>query len=201
MHAYGGAKVGMERSLASIAAEGWIPMGLRPVAGTTIDFRVLPPSLSEREKLLMLSCWQQWDAAGVPGSALSQWLVGIDVDSGPDGRNSPTFLKQNFDVQEAADLYQAVHLHTLEDLGENGPYPKVISQLALRIITYEYPLEAILAIYYLSATGYLPAKFPHDQWNEAVRWHGDTKLAATIQNEARLGKCQNHTCQIGERGG
>ena len=72
-----------------------------------------------------------------PGSALSQWLVGIDVDSGPDGRNSPTFLKQNFDVQEAVDLYQAVHLHTLEDLGENGPYPKVISQLALRIITYE----------------------------------------------------------------
>ena len=129
----------------------------------------------------MLSCWQQWDAAGVPGSALSQWLVGIDVDSGPDGRNSPTYLKQNFDAQEAADLYQAVHLHTLEDLGENGPYPKVISQ---RIITYEYPLEAILAIHYLSATGYLPAKLPHDQWNEAVRWHGDTKLAATIQNEA-----------------
>ena len=61
--------MGMERSLASIAAEGWIPMaaamlgtaekppmwasvGLRPVAGTTIDFRVLPPSLSEREKCL-----------------------------------------------------------------------------------------------------------------------------------------------------
>ena len=149
MHAYGEPRWGMERSLASIAAEGWIPtaaamlgtaekppmwasVGLRPVAGTTIDFRVLPPSLSEREKLLMLSCWQQWDAAGVPGAALSQWLVGIDVDSGPDGRNSPTFLKQNFDVQEAA-----VHLHTLEDLVENGPYPKVISQLALRIITYE----------------------------------------------------------------
>ena len=26
MHAYGGAKAGMARSLASIAAEGWIPM-------------------------------------------------------------------------------------------------------------------------------------------------------------------------------
>ena len=88
MHAYGGAKVGMERSLASIAGKGWIPMaaamlgtvdkppmwasvGLRPVAGTTIDFRVLPPILSEREKLLMLSCWQQWDPTGVPSSALS----------------------------------------------------------------------------------------------------------------------------------
>ena len=29
MHAYGGAKVGMERSLASIAAEGWIPPSCR----------------------------------------------------------------------------------------------------------------------------------------------------------------------------
>ena len=26
MHAYGGAKVGMERSLASIAPEGWVPL-------------------------------------------------------------------------------------------------------------------------------------------------------------------------------
>ena len=162
----------------------WASVGLRPVAGTTIDFRVLPPTLSEREKLLMLSCWQQWDPTGVPSSALSQWLLGIDVDYGPDGRSSPTFLKQNFNVQEAADLYQAVHLHTLEDLAENGPYPKVISQFALRIITYEYPLEAILAIYFLSATGYLPDKFPHDQWIEAVRWHGDTKIAATIHTEA-----------------
>ena len=71
----------------------------------------------------------------------------------------------------------------MEDLGDNGLYPNVISQLALRILT---PLEAILAIYYLSATGHLPVKFPHDQWNEAVRWYGDTKLAATIQNEAEF---------------
>ena len=129
IHAYGGAKASMERSLVSIAPEGWIPMaaamlgtvdkppmwasfGLRPVVGTTIDFRVLPPILSEREKLLMLSCWQYWDATSVPNSALSQWLVGIDVEQGPDGFSSPTFLKQNFNGQEAADLYQAVHLHT-----------------------------------------------------------------------------------------
>ena len=106
------------------------------------------------------------------------------MEHGPDGRSSPTFLKQNFNGQEAADLYQAVHLHTLEDLAEQGPYPKVISQFALRIITYEYPLEAILAIYFLSVTGHLPDKFPHDQWIEAVRWHGDTKIAAIIHTEA-----------------
>eukprot|EP00434_Breviolum_minutum_P019609 symbB.v1.2.017296.t1/scaffold1343.1/size124258/5 len=122
----------------------------------------------------------------VSSSALSQWLVGIDVEKGPDGYSSPTFLKPNFNAQEAADLYQAVHLHTLEDLAEHGPYPKVISQFALRIITYEYPLEAILAIYFLSATGHLPDKFPHDQWIEAVKWHGDTKIAAIIHTEAEM---------------
>ena len=63
-------------------------------------------------------------------------------------------------------------------------YPKVISQLALRIIIYEYPLEAILAICFLSVTGHLPDKFPHDQWIEAVRWHGDTKIAAITETEA-----------------
>ena len=202
MHAYGGAKTGMERSLASIAPEGWLPMaaamlgtvdkppmwasvGLRPVVGTTIDFKVLPPILSEREKLLMLSCWQQWDPTSVPGSALSQWLVGIEVEHGPDGLDSPTYLKQNFNVQEAADLYQAVHLGTLEDLfAADGPYPEVISQLALRITTYEYPLDAILAIYFLSVTGHMPGQVPTDQWIEAVRWHGDTKIAAIVHTAA-----------------
>ena len=123
---------------------------------------MLPPSLSEREKLLILSCWQQWDAAGVPGSALSQWLVGIDVDSGPDGRNSATYLKQNFDAQEAADLHQDAHLHTMEDLGDN---PCNLLSLSYRAFA---------------------SQVPHDEWNEAVRWHDDTKLAATIQNEAEL---------------
>ena len=52
----------------------WASVGLRPVVGTTIDLRVLPPILSEREKLLMLSCWQYWDATSVPGSALSQLI-------------------------------------------------------------------------------------------------------------------------------
>ena len=32
----------------------WASTGLRPVAGTTIDFRVLLPALSEREMLLLL---------------------------------------------------------------------------------------------------------------------------------------------------
>ena len=127
----------------------------------------------------MLSCWQQWNPISVPGSALSQWLVDIEVEVGPDGLNPPSHLKQNFNAQEAADLYQSAHLSTLEDLAANGPYPEVISQLALRILTYEYPLDAIRAIYFLSVTGNMPDKFPTDQWIEAVRWHGDTKIIHT----------------------
>ena len=29
-----------------------------------------------------------------------------------------------------------------------------------------------------------PDKFPTDQWIEAVRWHGDTKIAAIVHTEA-----------------
>jgi len=147
--------------------------------------KVQPPPLSEREKLLLLSCWQQWDPTGVQGSALSQWLVGVDVEDGPDGLDSPTFLKQNFDVQEAVHLYHEAHLGPLEDLFEvNGPYPEGINQLTLRISTYEYPLCALLAVYFLSATGHMPAKFPTDQWIKAVQWHGDSKVVAVVNTEA-----------------
>ena len=91
--------MGMERSLASIAPEGllplaaamlgavdkppmWTSVGLRPVVGTTIDFRVLPPTLFEREKLLMLSCWQPVSRAlpcpnGLLESKWSMDLMGL----------------------------------------------------------------------------------------------------------------------------
>ena len=35
--------------------------------------------------IVKLSCWQYRDATSVPSSALSQWLVGIDAEHGPDG--------------------------------------------------------------------------------------------------------------------
>ena len=30
----------------------------------------------------------------------------------------------------------------------------------------------------------MPDKFPTDQWIEAVRWHGNTKIATIVHNEA-----------------
>ena len=102
----------------------WANVGLRPVVSTTIDLKVQPAPLSERKKLLLLSCWRQWNPAEVQGSALSHWLVGVEVELGPDGIDSPTFLKQNFDVVEAVHLYQEAQLGPLEDFFDlNSPYP------------------------------------------------------------------------------
>ena len=107
------------------------------------------------------------------------------MELGPDGLDSPTFLKQNFDVQEALHLYNEAQLSPLEDLFEvNGPYPDGINQLTLRICTYEYPLSALLAVVFLSSTGHMPAKFPTDQWIKAVQWHGDSKVIAIVNTEA-----------------
>ena len=92
----------------------------------------------------MLSCWQYWDATNVPGSALSQWLVGIDVEHGLDGFSFPTFLKQNFNGQEAADLYQAVHPHTLEDLAEQGS-ASWRSELSPMSIPWKPSLQSIVS--------------------------------------------------------
>ena len=112
------------------------------------------------------------------GSALSKWLVGVDVEQGPDGIDFPSFLKQNFDVLEAAQLYQEAQLSPLEELFEmNSRYPDGINQLALRISTYEYPLGSLLAIYFLSVTGHMT---PKDHWIKAVQWHGDSKVAAVV---------------------
>ena len=199
IHAYGGAKANMENALAAIAVEGWLPMaaamlgtedkppmwatvGLRPVVGTTVDLKVQPAPLSEREMLLLLTCWQRWDKAGVQGSALSKWLLGVDVTQGPDGYDSPTFLQQPLGDLEAGQLYQQAQLSPLEEVcEENSPCGKEIGQLVTRIFTYEYPLVSLQTLYFLAATGHLPSSFPAEQWTNAVRWHGDSKVVAVCK--------------------
>ena len=74
LHGYGGAKKEMPTSLAALAKFGWIPMATamvgsassppswtgddwRPILGTSVDTRILPPPLSDKESLLLLSQW------------------------------------------------------------------------------------------------------------------------------------------------
>ena len=70
LHGYGGAKKEMPTSLAALAQFGWIPMAAamvgsvsssplwtgqdwRPILGTSVDTRILPPALSEKESLFL----------------------------------------------------------------------------------------------------------------------------------------------------
>ena len=74
LHGCGGAKKEMPDSLAALAKFGWISMaaamvGLsssvplwtgqdwRPILGTSVDIKILPPHLSSKESLLLLSQW------------------------------------------------------------------------------------------------------------------------------------------------
>ena len=70
LHGYGGAKKEMPASLATLAKFGWIPMATAmvgsasspplwagPILGTSVDTRILPTPLSDKESLLLLSQW------------------------------------------------------------------------------------------------------------------------------------------------
>ena len=86
-----------------------------------------------------------------------------------------TYLKQNFNVQEAADLYQAVHLGTLEDLS---------ASLRSESLPMSTPWMPSLQFIFSLSQGICRTSSPLTQWIEAVRWHGDTKIAAIIHTDA-----------------
>ena len=109
LHGYGGAKKEMPDSLAALAKFGWIPMAAamvgtasspplwtgqdwRPIFGTSVDTRILPPHLSSKESLLLLSQWIR-----IPRDNLhirhgtNSWLFPdkVKVALGPDCETSP----------------------------------------------------------------------------------------------------------------
>ena len=75
LHGYGGAKKEMPSSLAKLAKSGWLTLATamvapsfpplwtgndwRPILGTSVDTRILPPPLSAKESLLLLSQWRR----------------------------------------------------------------------------------------------------------------------------------------------
>ena len=108
IHAYGGAKWEWLRlSDQSLLRAGslwlamgtkgkkpmWADLGLRPVIGTTLDTKVMPQPLEDREVDLLLSCWKKWNYQTVPESALNQWLRNVDAEWGPDCVDSPHFRR------------------------------------------------------------------------------------------------------------
>ena len=109
LHGYGGAKKEMPDSLAALAKFGWIPMAAamvgtasspplwtgqdwRPILGTSVDTRILPPHLFSKESLLLLSQWIRIPRDDLHiRHATNSWLPPdkVKVALGPDCETSP----------------------------------------------------------------------------------------------------------------
>ena len=114
LHSYGGAKKEMPTSLAALAQFGWVPMAAamvgsgsssplwtgqdwRPILGTSVDTRILPPPLSEKESLLLLSQWIRLPRDDLHiRHATYSWLspVKVNVALGPDCDFSPHPIRE-----------------------------------------------------------------------------------------------------------
>ncbi len=110
LHGYGGAKRDIPHTLPRLAVDGWVPFAhamvgyldqspawcqddLRPVVGTSCDFRIHPDPLTHREQLLLLSMWRRIRIPCLPNPcALRTWLANktdIPRSHGPDHEKSP----------------------------------------------------------------------------------------------------------------
>ena len=109
LHGYGGAKKEMPASLAALAKFGWLPLAAamvgsasspplwtgedwRPILGTSVDTRILPPHLSNKESLLLLSQWIRIPRDDLHiRHATNSWLSPdkVKVALGPDCDTSP----------------------------------------------------------------------------------------------------------------
>ena len=113
LHGYGGAKKEMPTSLATLAKSGWIPMATamvgsasspplwtgndwRPILGTSVDTRILPPPLSAKESLLLLSQWIRLPRDDLHiMRATNSWLQPgkVNIALGPDCDDSPHSIR------------------------------------------------------------------------------------------------------------
>ena len=120
LHGYGGAKREIPRTLPQLAADGWVPFAqamvgyldqlpswckddLRPVLGTSCDFRIHPDPLTRREQLLLLSLWGRIQVTCLPSQcALRTWLakkLDVPIAHGPDHERSPHAYDKEVDCE------------------------------------------------------------------------------------------------------
>ena len=138
LHGYGGAKRDIPRTLPGLAEEGWVPFAhamvgyldrlppwcqddLRPVMGTSCDFRIHPDPLTKREQLLLLSLWRRIQLPCLPNQcALRTWLankVDIPVSHGPDHVKSPHAYDKEVDYEP---LFQGLAMQVATDLPDSS---------------------------------------------------------------------------------
>ena len=165
----------------------WADMGLRPVIGTTLDAKVMPQPLEDREVDLLLSCWRKWNYQTVPNSALNQWLRHVDAEWGPDCVDSPHFRRVDIDCFEMVRLVEDSGFGFLPE-GDllNQPTMDVVLTVGLRLCALEFSSEQLKLLAYMCLSGVLPESFPHTQWVSAVFRSFSTQEAAICTCVAEL---------------
>ena len=194
LHGYGGAKHDIRRTLPLIAAEGWVPFAhamvgyldklpawcqddLRPVLGTSCDFRIHPDPLTRREQLLLLSMWRRIRVPCLPSQcALRTWLankVDIPVTHGPDHEKSPHAYGVEVDYET---LFKGLAIQAATVAPEGtAETPTKEQLLALRMVAYGLSTDHLELLTSLLLGGRMPFNFLHDHWNAAVQDYLDGK--------------------------
>ena len=128
----------------------WADIGLRPVIGTTLDAKVMPQPLEDREVDLLLSCWRKWNYQTVPSSALNQWLRNVDAEWGPDCVDSPHFRRVDIDCFEMVRLVEDSGFGFLPE-GDllNQPTMDVVLTAGLRLCALEFSSEQLKLLAYM----------------------------------------------------
>ena len=195
LHGYGGAKRDIPRTLPVIAPEGWVPFAhamvgyqqqapawcsedLRPVVGTSCDFRILPDPLTEREQLLLLSMWRRITVPCLPNNcALRTWLgqkIDVPRAHGPDHGDSPHSVDRKVKFEP---LFQslAMQVATSGSLTCTDLEPTREQLLALRMVAFALSAEHLQLLTGLLLGGTMTFNFLHDHWTTAVQDYLDGK--------------------------
>ncbi len=177
-----------------LAVEGWVPFAhamvgylnqlpawcqddLRPVMGTSCDFRIHPDPLTRREQLLLLSMWRRIRFPCLPNQcALRTWLANktdVPRSHGPDHEESPHAWDKAILSQP---LYECLAMRAaLADPPQGGLSPTKEQLLALRMVAYGLSTEHLEILTSLLLSGQMAFDFPHDHWTLAVQDYLDGK--------------------------
>ena len=195
LHGYGGAKHDIPRTLPLLAVEGWVPFAhamvgyldqlpawcqddLRPVMGTSCDFRIHPDPLTRRDQLLLLSMWRRIKVPCLPNQcALRTWLANkldIPVAHGRDHVKSPHADDKEVDYEP---LFKGLAMQAATAAPAEGTTvaPTKEQLLALRMVAYGLSTDHLQVLTSLLLGGRMPFNFLHDHWTSAVQDYLDGK--------------------------
>ena len=202
LHGYGGAKLHMPDGLEAVSVAGWRPAASamvgteelapmwtgddwRPIVGTSVDSRLLPTPLTEREELLLLSMW-----LSVPRDSLSlfhsanTWLSrkkDIPARAGPDRADSP----HSPEAKEPHEWWRSEYFKPMFKAFslEN----RVEMMITLRIMADTMTIAQLRQLTSILLGGAAPSCFNRREWLEVVRDSLDqSPLAIHTRAQLRL---------------